>query len=196
MTRSLFKVLAVVFVLFVCSAIALVGICALWLATTKKLPVADPDKAMIVRSVDLVPYFDGYSLAEKWESFEKVRYLDQSDELTYEYDSPEEDEPYISSSVTYERNRSDANSTYLIEWTAESIGLNIADGDIDLEENNVFYSCGDRSRFGNILHQGHLTGHVLVAQKGNAIYAILQLQVSQYQIPISGMSCLMIEYRN
>ena len=91
--------------------------------------------------------------------------------MSYEYDSPKEDEPYIVVTVTHERKRSDAALTYSLEWSAQRLGLNIVDGDIDLEENSSFYSGGDRSRFGNITYEGDSIGHLFVAQKGKSVYA-------------------------
>jgi hypothetical protein len=161
------KILGIV----VCCVVVVIGIGALWLATAKDVPVTNDDKKMVVRAGDLIPFFDEYSPVEKFESFEKLRYIDQSEELSYEYDSPKDDEPYIAVTVTHERNRGDANSTYSIEWSSQRLGLNIADGDIDLEENNSFYSSGDRSRFANITYGGDSVGHVFVAQKGKSVYA-------------------------
>lgn len=165
------KILGIVLATVVCLIAVVVGLGALWIATARDVPLADGDKRSVVRAVDLIPYYDDYSPSEEFESFEKVRYIDQSEELSYEYDSPREDEPYIAVTVTHDRSRSDANATYSIEWSAQSLGFNIADRDIDLEEDGSFYSGGDRSRFGNITYEGESIGHLFVAQKGDSVYA-------------------------
>jgi hypothetical protein len=92
-------------------------------------------------------------------------------ELNYEYESPRDDEPYIVVTVTHERTIKDANSTYSIEWSLHRFGLNIFDRDIDLEEDNTFYSGGDRSIFANITYNGDLWGHLFVVRKGKSVYA-------------------------
>jgi hypothetical protein len=169
--KKTFKILGIILGVVVCSVVVVIGLGALWLATATNVPVTDDDKRTIVRSIDLVPYFDEYSPVEEFESFEKIRYVDQSEELSYEYDSPKEDEPYIAVTVTHDRNRSDANLTYSIEWSAQRLGLNIAGGDIGFEENSSFYSGGDRSRFADFTYDGESIGHLFVAQKGKSVYA-------------------------
>ena len=166
-----FKILGIILGIVISSVVVVIGLGAFWLATARDVPVTDDDRRIIVRAMDLIPYFDDYSPAEEFESFEKVRYIDQSEELSYEYDSPKEDEPYIAVTVTHERKRSDAISTFLIEWSAQRLGLNIADENIDLEVNSSFYSGGDRSRFANIMYDGDSVGHLFVAQKGKSVYA-------------------------
>ena len=166
-----FKILGIVLGVVICSVVVVIGLGAFWWATVKNVPVTDEDRRIVVRAIDLIPYFDEYSPVEEFESFEKVRYIDQSEDLNYKYDSPKVDEPYLAVTVTHERNRSDANTTYAMECSAQRFGLNLADGDFDLVENNSFYSAGDRSRFASISYNGESVGHLFVAQKGNSVYA-------------------------
>jgi len=166
-----FKILGIVLAVVIGSVVVVFALGAFWLMTATNLPISDNDKNLIVRARDLIPYFDEYSPADEYESFEKVRYIDHSEELNYEYDSQKEDEPYIAVTVSHEKSRSDANSTYAIEWSAQRLGLNIADAEIDLEESSSFYSAGDRSRFANISYDGESVGHIFVAQKGNSVFA-------------------------
>ena len=171
--KKMFIVLGITVGVLVGCVVVLVGFTAFWMGTAKSLPVSSGDKQLVVRAADLVPYFDEYSPDETAESLSKVRYLDQSEELDYEYDSGKEGEPYIAMTVSYERNMNDANTVYVTEWSGIRLGLNFADGKMELEENNSFYSAGDRSRFANILYDGDLVGHLLVAQKGNSVYAFI-----------------------
>jgi hypothetical protein len=147
------------------------GLGFFWLATSENLPVTNQDKNVIVRATDLIQYFDDFSPLEAHETFEKLKYLDGSVDLDYEYDSPNEDDPYITATVTHDNSKSDASATYMIEWSAMRLGLNIGDGDNDLVENNSFYSAGDESRFANMTYAGEPAGHLLVVRQGNSVYA-------------------------
>ena len=170
MKKSL-KTLAIISGIVVCIVVGVVGLGALYLLTATDVPVTDADKRLIVRAVDLAPYFEGYSPDENFESFEKLRYIDQSEELNYDYDSTKEGEPCIAATVTYERNKSDANTTYAMSWSAQRLGIGLADGGIGIKENNSFFSAGDRSRFAEITYGGNTVGHLLVVQKGKSVYS-------------------------
>lgn len=169
--KKAFKILGIILGIFVCGVVVIVGLGAIFIATAKDIPVTDNDREIVVTAIDLIPYFEDYSPVEGFESFEKVRYIDDSEELSYEYDSTNEDDPYIAVTVTRDQNMSDANSTYSIEWTGQRLGINLADSGVDLEENSSFYSAGDRSRFGTITYAGQSVGHILVMQKGLSVYS-------------------------
>jgi len=159
------------------AGIGLVTLCGfasivlIWTAASKTLPVADSDIKTIVTAADLVPYFDDYSPSLDYETFGKTQYLDQSVELTYEYDSPDQNDPFISATVSYELTKGDAAGVYLATWTFENIGLKAVDQNFQLEELNSFYSLGDRSRFANIMYDGEPVGHLLLFQKENTVYS-------------------------
>lgn len=155
------------------SSCGFVSLVLIWAAATKTLPVSDSDKQVIVTATDLVPYFEDYAPTSEHESFKKKQYLDKSLELTYEYDSPNETDPFISITVSYERNKGDASGAYFATWTFQNIGLKSEDQNFELEELDSFYSIGDRSRFANIMFDGEPVGHLLLVQKGNTVYSFI-----------------------
>ena len=111
--------------------------------------------------------------------FEKTRYLDGSIELTYEYDSTKENEPYISTTTSYEASTQDAAAAYLVTWSIQQLGLNVADQYMELKELDSFYWVGNRSKFSNIFYSGESVGHLLVTQKKQTVYSYL---ISDYLI--------------
>jgi len=169
--KKLFRVLGIAAIVIVLAVCLVAGLGILFVATASDIPVTDADKQVVVRASELAPWFEDFTPAAKFESFGKIQYLDQSRELTYEYDSPKDDEPYIIVTVSHEGSPSDAQITFQAEWSGQRLGLNIADSDMDMEETNSFYSVGDQSRFANITSDGEVVGHVLVARHGTSVYA-------------------------
>jgi hypothetical protein len=151
----------------------------LWLAASTTVPVSASDRQALVRADDLVPFFEDYSPTPAFEGFEKTRSLDGSIELTYEYDSTDENEPYISATISYEASTQDAAAAYLATWSIQQLGLNVADQNMQLKELDSFYTAGNRSRFANILYSGEPVGHLLVIQKKQTVYSYL---ISDYLI--------------
>ena len=155
------------------AVLGIVGLGVLFVMSAEDLPVEAADRELVLTASDLVPFFEDFAPDAVYESFEKLRYMDDSEDLSYEFDSPVEDEPYISVTITWEPSRSDANMTYDLEWSASILGMNIADSTIDIEEDSSFYTAGDRSRFGTMVYDGDHVGHMFVAQKGNTVYAYM-----------------------
>lgn len=166
-------------VALIITGVALLSICGfvslvlIWAAATKTLPISESDTQVIVTANDLVPYFDDYAPTIEHETFQKVQYLDQSVELTYEYDSSNENDPFVSTTVSYERNKGDASGVYLATWTFQKLGLKSEDQRFELEELDSFYSIGDRSRFANIMYGGEPVGHLFLVQKRNTVYSFI-----------------------
>lgn len=152
-------------------AIGLVVAGVFWVISARDQPFTQHDHSLIASAQILAPYYEDFTPSDEFEVFTKQRYFDGSKEICYEYDSPRDDEPYISVIISHERNRSDANMVFNIEWSAQRLGLNIFDQDFNLVEDNEFYSVGDRSRFGHITLDEEVLGHVLVARKNNSIYS-------------------------
>lgn len=163
-------VLKVIGCLFL-ALLALVSFGAIYMYATSDVPLTESDRIVVLRAGDLTPYFSNYAPDEKYEIFEKVRYLDRSVELNYEYDSPLDDEPYISVTVSFERSRTDANAVYLMAWSAQSIAFKLFDESIDVIESNVLLFPGTQTRFGDIVSDNEVVGHVIVVRKANTVYA-------------------------
>ncbi len=169
--KKLLRGLGIGAIVLVVSVGGIIGLGVLFVMTASDVPVTDADRQVVARANELAPWFEDFAPQDEYEKFEKVRYIDQSLEVNYEYDSPSEDDPYILVTVSHERSISDAMTTYTASWSGQQMGLNIADSDLDLVERDSFYSVGDQSRFANITYEGEIVGHVLVARKGKSVYA-------------------------
>ncbi len=147
----------------------ILGAGALVLALAEDLPVTEADKERIVDANEIAEYFDGFEPASQYEHYERTRYLDSSEELIYEYESPVADEPYIRLSISYEVSAGDARIVYDLAWGLMVLGLNLEDDEFDVEERPEYYSGGDRSRFGVIIYDEKEVGNLLVVQNGNTV---------------------------
>ena len=162
-----------IFLIVLASILLFIGMVAIYMIAPWDLPITDQDKKLIVQASDLAPYFDNFTPNKSYESFEKTKYIDFAEELNYEYESPSDDEPYISITVSYESKRSDASIAYTAEWTGMKIGANLADGEISMKSNDSFYQAGDKSNFSDLTYQGEILGHAFIAQKGSTVYSFL-----------------------
>lgn len=155
-------------VLLVVGGIVALGV--LYVFTAEDIAVTAPDEELLVTASDLVPYFEGFSPQTAHETREKIRYIDDSEELNYEFDSGADDEPWISVTVSWEKTAKDADMVYGMGWSAQMLVFNAYDSGIDAEEDNDYYSAGDRSRFAFLTYEDHRTGNMLVVQKGRTVY--------------------------
>jgi len=80
--------------------------------------VEQRDKELFVRADEFSKYGVAFSNTEKYEKYEKTRYLDGSVEITYEFEPPEADAAYLVETVTVEPKESDARMGQSIEDTA------------------------------------------------------------------------------
>ncbi len=138
------------------------------------LPVEANEKTLVLRAGDLVPY--GYGLEEtgQFEKFSKTRYFDGSQEITYEFETPEteEDDPlYLNVTMTFEKKTSDALVSHGAEKTGASAGLRIAG--IKSREIENFYDYGDSSEFYVLEMEGRPVGNMFSVRDGKKIYLVI-----------------------
>jgi len=169
MKKKTWIIIGVAFGLPLVAIFGVFALGALFLASAKELPVTEADKDLIVDAFEFVPYYEDFAPDAKYEGWEKLRYVGGTVDLTYEYDSPLEDEPYIRSTVTWDVSRSDANLTYALGWSSSILGLNIADEEFDVQERDDYYAAGDRSRIGLILYDGEEVGNLFVVGVGDTV---------------------------
>lgn|GEM_PF-2200707 len=67
------------------------GICYTYF--TQDVPVTEEDKKLILSAFDIKDLYGDYEPSEQHEVLSKIKYPDGSSELSYEYDSPNEDDP-------------------------------------------------------------------------------------------------------
>ena len=110
------------------------------------------------------------------ETLTKTRYVDDSYEIEYTYDVPEDDAaPYLSYTLTFEPSSSDATTTYASYWGGTQVAFMMFGAvDVTVEENNELFNWGDQSRFGILTSEGKPFGNVFVARKESlVVYFIL-----------------------
>ena len=156
--------------------LAILGICGLFVGsvalfefTSTELPVTDADRDLLLCAEDLKPYVDIPPLAPGDEVFTKLRYLDGSLELSYEYDPPEGG--YMFVRISQELKASDALIVYTTEKAGLRIGLALEEG-TELRPREDVFRAGDASTFHDIVVGGLVVGHSFVARIGKVIYAV------------------------
>jgi len=147
----------------------------IFIYATKSLDIEEGDRQVLVGPNEIVPYFDDFLPHSDEVKYEKIQYLDRSIELSLAYDVTDEEHPSITARISYEPKASDAFATYLLEWNAQIMGLNIGDSGIEVQEDNDFFSIGDKSKFGFIKYDDAFIGNLLVFMKGKKVYSFLLL---------------------
>jgi hypothetical protein len=110
----------------------------------------------------------------------RVRYLDGSRELSYEYESPDgaEDPLYVLSSVNLERNVSDAHFVYMGANLGLKLGMAL-EGEEGLQEvaRPGLFQWGDESRAVVLMRDDKPVGNVFAGRKGKRVFHILLVGV-------------------
>jgi hypothetical protein len=143
-------------------------------ACQRGLPVEEPDKAVMLRAADLVPFGYGLTDTQRFETFDKSRYFDGSWEITYEYETPEsetEHSMYLNATVGLERTGADAIVSYGALKTAMKYGLK-ANG-VEATERPKFYTYGDASEFYVLEKDGNPIGNLFAVRHGSRVYLLL-----------------------
>ena len=145
----------------------------LFIYSAQPVEIGAIDKRILVGPNEIAPYFEGFVPNSDDIRCKKVKFIDQSTELTLSYDSEDEEHPFINVNISHELKLSDAFATYVMQWNASILGFNIGDSGIEVREDNSFVQIGDKSRFGFIEYNGRRTGNILVFMKGNNIYTFI-----------------------
>jgi hypothetical protein len=148
---------------------------ALFWFTATDQPITASDQEVIVAAEDLVAWVPGLEIDPGNESLRKRKHIDGSVEIEYEYEAVDGTSPfYLNSSVSYERNASDAVTCYSSMWTAAIVGLKIGGGSgFSVDERNELFQWGDRSRFGLLMSDGDAVGNIFVMQKEERCFTFM-----------------------
>ena len=138
------------------------------------LPVDAHEKSMALRAADLAPYGYGLPATEKYETFEKTRFFDGSQEVRYEFESPESEQEhvlYLNVTMTIEKSYSDA----MVSQGAERIGMTygLKSSGITQREIKDFYKYGDSSSFYVLEKNGKPIGNLYSMRDGKRIYTLV-----------------------
>jgi hypothetical protein len=128
---------------------AVVGLGALFNLTGTNVALAAGERELVVDISHLKGWMEGYTPDPSGETLQKTRYIDDSFEIEYVYDLPQDDAaPYLSYSVTFEPSESDANTTYVSLWGGTKVAFYVF-GEVQVSAGkNELFRWGDESRFG------------------------------------------------
>jgi hypothetical protein len=136
--------------------------------------VKQADRPLLVTIEDLEPYDYDLDHLAHLQSFRRIRNLDGSLEIEYEFETPDTSEQILYLSVTagYERTAREAVATYRMDKGAVGVGSRI--GGVSVKEEPGFYRWGDESYFGFfVTKEGQRGGNVFAARAGNRTYLLI-----------------------
>ena len=153
-----------------------VGLGALYWATSSEEPLGPNDQAAIV-DIDMFLDWSGDSYVPDYrgEKIIKTRFFDGSYDIDYDFDVPEDQNaPYLNCNITIEKNNVDAKTSYVSMWAGALIGMQML-GDVDVEviERNDIFRWGDESTFAILSIDGEPSGNMFSTRKGNRVLFII-----------------------
>jgi hypothetical protein len=138
-------------------------------------PVTQADRDVLVTVERLIEFVD-VDVEPARATAKRVRKLDGSREVRYEYESPDgaEDPLYLSSAVNLERNASDARTVYLGATVGFKLGMALG-GDTALQEvvKPDLLRWGDESRAVVLMKGDTPVGNVFVGRKGRRVFHVV-----------------------
>lgn len=152
-----------------------VGLGALFNMTGTSVALAASERDLVVDISHLKGWMEGYTPNLAGETVSKTRYIDDSFEIEYVYDLPEDEKaPYLSYTVTFEPNETDASTTYVSLWGGTKVAFYVfGEVQVEVQEKNEIFRWGDQSRFGLLLAESRPFGNVFVAKKGKRVVYLL-----------------------
>lgn len=167
------KIILIVIAAIVVLGAGIIAMGFFWAYSARSVPVKAVDRLLLMGPNELAPYFEDFHPDETAIQIEKKRYFDGTVELTLEYEPEAEDHPMIVVTITRDPKMSDTKTTYLMEWNATRMGLNIGDSAFDVREAGKGFAFGDQSRFGFIEFDAKPVGNMLVIRKGKCVLSLL-----------------------
>jgi hypothetical protein len=143
-------------------------------AACREVAVADGDKALFVTVRELAPYGYTFERPEKYETFKKTYFYDDTYQIEYEFEAPEEQKSkslYLSESISIGNDESDARFIKSSEEWVISFGLKA--GGLQTEEKKGFYSYGDNSAFYVLKEDGRPVGNYFTTRIGKKSFSFL-----------------------
>lgn len=117
--------------------------------TGEELELTAPERELVLDITHLSMWLGEYAPDAAAETVTKTRYIDDSYEIEYVYDVPEDDAaPYLTYTLAFEQNTSDATTTYHSYWGGTKVAFYVfGDVDISVEEKNELFAWGEESKF-------------------------------------------------
>jgi hypothetical protein len=162
------KVVVVAVVLAVTVGLGLAALLAWGVFKGFERPLAAGDLDVVVTFDRVAEKFDGLVKRPASEKTSRIRYLDGSAEVNYEY---EDDALYITSTASKERTPKDAKALYtMIRLTSPTFAKYAAD--VEFTPRNDLYSGGDDWYSAAIVTGGTSAGHLLLVRQGKHVFML------------------------
>jgi hypothetical protein len=169
-------VAAVVGISIIGGILLVVGLAALFWATASEEALGPNDRAAIV-DIDMFLDWSGdpYVLDYSGEKIVKTRFFDGSYDVDYDFNVPEDpDAPYLNCNITIEKNKADANASYISMWAGALLGMHmLGDADVEVTERNDIFRWGDDSTFAILSVDGEPFGNMFSARMGTRVFFIV-----------------------
>jgi len=169
-------VAAVVGISIIGGILLVVGLAALYWATSTEEALGPNDRAAIV-DIDMFLDWSGdpYAPDYRGEKVVKTRFIDDSYDIDYDFDVPEDpDAPYLNCNITIEKTETDAAASYVGRWAGAILGMQIIGGaDVEVIERDDLFSWGDESTFAILSIDGEPFGNMFSTRDGNRAFFIV-----------------------
>ena len=138
-------------------------------------PVTEKDRQVVV-TAERVALITGVTLTDATAGrYRKIRHLDGSRELTYEYDS--DDDFSVNCEITVERSAKDATMSYAGQRWGTKIDYQLG-GAVQQTERNYLWRWGDDSTCALLKVDDQEVGNLFMARKGRRFFTLTIIGVS------------------
>ena len=134
----------------------LLALGVLFKASGETLEPTREERALLLDIWHLSSWMAGYTPDLSGERMTKTRYFDDSYEIEYVYDLPDDQAaPYLTYSLTFEGTEADARGTYTSIWGGTKVAfMMLGDTEVSVDERSELFQWGDFSRFGVLTTDG------------------------------------------
>lgn len=139
-------------------------------------PVTAGDRGLVITAERLAHFVPTLQPDPSRGNVRKVRHLDGSRELTYEYEAAEGDEKplYVNHEIGVERSAEDARYAYGGLGIGTNIGLRLGGtGNLRQVERNELWRWGDDSRCVVLVNGDARVGNLFMARKGRRYFSLM-----------------------
>ncbi|TDI38584.1 MAG: hypothetical protein E2P02_20410 [Acidobacteria bacterium] len=153
----------------------LLALGVLFKASGETLEPTREERALLLDIWHLSAWMAEYTPDLAGERMTKTRYFDDSYEIEYVYDLPDDEAaPYLTYSLTFESTEADARGTYTSIWGGTKIAfMMLGDTEVLVDERSELFQWGDFSRFGVLTTDGTPFGNVFLARRGSMVVYLL-----------------------
>jgi hypothetical protein len=139
---------------------------------TQAIELNADQRAALHQAADLQEWHE-FEVDESCEIWTGERLFDGAVELSYEYDDPRDEAPYLNASLHYEPKISDAVAIFTMLWQGAKLGVRFSDTGSRVEEQHDLFRWGDASRLAFITHDDERNGMIFCARKGRRVYLLM-----------------------